>query len=112
MTEARNRAVIINGEDYNNLEFMLWLFDIRVMKHLTNVGFTRDMGGFQKVMYRDLVLFRCSDEKYNSIYEKMDSLGIWKGECINPRIEGDMLYVDKENILIEDMTKRYLIVGV
>lgn len=110
MNAVKNRAVIITKEDYTNLEFMLWLFDIRVMKHFKDVEF-RATGTGRNVNY-DVVIFRCSDNKYSSIYEKMDGLGMWKGECINPKFEGRTMLFDEANVLFENLTNRYLMIGV
>ncbi len=107
-TVTKNRAVIINKEDLKELEFMLWMYDLRIINVFENIMCNgKKMPGNFNVVY-----FRCSDEKYNKIYEKMDSLGLWKGDFVNPRFEWDFLRADDINLIVEDVSKRYLMIGV
>lgn len=110
MIDVKNRAVIIERKDFNEVEFMLWLFDIGLIKRFKDVEF--GITGTNRVRDFDVIYFRCSDEKYNTIYTKMDSLGLWRGDCENPRFTGETLYIDKANVLIKNMANRYLIIGV
>lgn len=101
---SKNRVVIINEDDLGQFEFMLWMYDIKLI----------DTFGCMDIREpkHTAAYFRCSDEKYQKIYEKMDSLGIWKGDFVNPKIEGRYLRCDGVNELVEDVSKRYLIIGV
>lgn len=105
---ARNRAVIISKDDLSVLDLMLWMCDIRVINHYENIK-------HRNVIFSPdiiAVAFRCSDEKYNGIYEKMDSLGMWKGDFVNPKYDSTCMYYDDINYDIENLQHKYLIIGV
>lgn len=102
---AKNRSVLIDPEDYKDLEFMLWMYDLRAIDTFPSLRYK----GFMWVM------FRCSDVKYSKLYEKMDSLGIWKGDAINPRVSGSGVGIECDEINICDVQyskDRYLVIGV
>lgn len=105
---AKNRAVIVNKNDVKELEFMLWMLDIRMTG---SYGEIWDSNVKLNPNYT-IVTFRCCDSKYHTIYEKMDSLGMWKGELINPKIYGDYIACDEINVINENMSNRYLKIGV
>lgn len=99
---AKNRAVLIDSTDYKDLEFMLWLYDLRAIQTIPSCRYEGCIW----------VAFRCSDAKYSKLYEKMDSLGIWKGEMINPKLEGNGIMGDDINICDRFSTDRYFMIGV
>ena len=105
---ARNRAVIISKDDLRDLELMLWMYDIKVINNYKNIKHRNVIFGPDIIA----VTFRCSDEKYNKIYEKMDSLGMWKGDFINPKYDSTCVYYDDINYDIENLHNSYLIIGV
>lgn len=84
---AKNRAVLINPNDYKDLEFMLWMYDLRAIQTIPSCRYK----GYNWVM------FRCSNAKYQKLYEKMDSLGIWKGEMVEPKLSGNGLECERIN---------------
>lgn len=102
------RAVIISKNDLKDLELMLWMYDIHVIKY------------HERLVIRNVVLspgiiavtFECSDMEYIKIYEKMDSLGMWKGDFVNPRYENKSLYCDDVNYNVENLQHKYFIIGV
>lgn len=107
-TITKNRAVIINKKDMTDLEFMMWMYDLRIIETFEDVI----CNGTKLPEDYIVVYFRCSEEKYNKIYEKMDCLGIWKGDFVNPRFECEFLRADDINLIVDDVSKRYLIIGV
>lgn len=105
---ARNRAVIIEEEYYKDLEFILWLYDIRVItkRNLYNHS-------VKGISENDIIVnFRCTEAKYHKLYEKMDSLGIWKGELINPTVDKGIIRCDKCILNLENLQNHYLKIGV
>lgn len=105
---SRNRAVIINKKDMKDLEFMLWMYDLKILEKFDNLICNRIK------LPEDLIVvyFRCSEQKYSKIYEKMDSLGLWRGDFVNPRFEGFGLRADDINLIVDEVSKRYLMIGV
>lgn len=99
---AKNRAVLINTIDYKDLEFMLWMYDLRAIQIIPSCRYKGYIW----------VAFRCSDAKYKKLYEKMDSLGIWKGEMINPKLEGNGIVGDNINTCDHHSADRYFMIGV
>lgn len=102
MSKLENRAVIINKGDLKDLEFMLWLYDLRIVCQA-------EMKGSDKLT---IVMFRSSEETYRKLYEKMDSLGIWKGELINPRNEIDGIHADDINLVDDYAIFHRVLIGV
>lgn len=98
----KNRAVIINKRDHKDFEFMLWLYDLRII-HSTN--FSRDSDC-------EILAFRCSDEQYLKLYEKMDSLGMWKGELVEPKFTDRRIFGKDINLVDDESRYRRLVIGV
>lgn len=107
-TVSKSRAVIINKKDLKELDFMLWMYDLKIVRTFKDII----CNGTKLPENYIVVYFRCSEQKYNKIYEKMDSLGLWKGDFVNPRFESEFLRADDINLIVDDVSKRYLMIGV
>lgn len=102
---AKNRAILIETTDCKDLEFMLWMYDLRAIKTIPS-------NEYEGCTW---VLFRCSDAKYAKLYEKMDSLGMWKGDAVNPTLSDNArgIKCDTINVCDKHYSKhRYMVIGV
>lgn len=101
---AKNRAILVHKEDYRETELMLWLYDLRVIETVPSKEHSECAW----------IMFRCSDTRYQKIYEKMDALGSWRGDLTNPKLSGCLpIECDTENISDVNYSKNcYLVIGV